>query len=155
MSNELKSQSGLPATSVAVEESALLKGPRLTLGGARNPQDLPKLYARLFNAGDLDALCDLYAPNAVMAMGSEAPARRANLRQALALSIARGVPITVTNRRVLMAGDTAQLLTDWWLQGLDANGQPVAESGRAVDVVQRGPDGCFRYLIDNPAGARL
>lgn len=125
-------------------------------GMARTPQELPGLYARLFNSGDLDGLRALYAPDAVLALGGEeTPARRARLHDALAASLARRVPIKVQNRRVLVAGDTAQLVTDWWIQGTDANHQPVCESGRAVDVVQRGEDGFFYYLVDNPAGAHL
>ncbi|MGH3379467.1 MAG: YybH family protein [Actinoallomurus sp.] len=125
-------------------------------GMARNPQDLPGLYARLFNSWDLDGLRALYAPDAVLALDSgDAPVRRAGLRDALAASLARRVPIKVQNRRVLVAGDTAQLVTDWWIHGTDADRRLVCESGRAVDVVQRGADGFFYYLIDNAAGVGL
>src|SRR4051812_46187782 len=95
-------------------------------GMARDPQDLPELYARLFNSWDLAGLRALYAPDAVLMLGGgRAPVRRAGLSDALAASLARRVPITVQNRRAVVAGDTALLVTDWWMQGTDVNRRPV------------------------------
>lgn len=120
---------------------------------ARVPQDLPSLYAVHFNAGDLPRLCALYTGDAVVTQESGSSARGPGLRDALAANLAPHRSIRVANRRVYVAGDTAELLTDWWLEDLDAHGQTVTESGRAVDVVRRGTDGLWRYLIDNSMGA--
>ncbi|GIJ45547.1 hypothetical protein Val02_24330 [Virgisporangium aliadipatigenens] len=40
---------------------------------------------------------------------------------------------------------------EWALRGSGPRG-PVDLSGTATDVARRGPDGHWRYLIDNPFG---
>jgi ketosteroid isomerase-like protein len=44
-----------------------------------------------------------------------------------------------------VAGDIALLIVGWSIAGLDAQ-------GTATDVARRGPDGRWRYVIDNPYG---
>jgi ketosteroid isomerase-like protein len=49
-------------------------------------------------------------------------------------------------RRVVQAGDTAALLLDWSLT--PAGPSPMGgEHGRGVEVLRRGSDGAWRYLI--------
>lgn len=93
---------------------------------ARTPDELPGLFAEAFNAGDPTAL---YEPGA----------QPAELVGHLALDR----EMTVDVRKVITRGDLALLIVDWRVGD---------ESGTATDVARRGPDGGWRYVIDNPSG---
>ncbi|MFF4615364.1 Cif family virulence factor [Nonomuraea jabiensis] len=51
-----------------------------------------------------------------------------------------GLPIEARPRHAYVAGDIALLIVDWSMRGT------------ATDVVRRGPDGRWHYVIDNPHG---
>ena len=63
-----------------------------------------------------------------------------------------GLPIETRPRHIYVAGDTALLIVDWSITGAARGGHPVALRGTATDVAHRGPDGRWRYVIDNPFG---
>ncbi|GHJ95206.1 hypothetical protein SNE510_47250 [Streptomyces sp. NE5-10] len=67
---------------------------------------------------------------------------------------ALGVPIAVRPRQVYATDDLALLLVDWIIEGTDRAGRPVRVEGTATDVARRGPDGRWRYAVDNPFGLR-
>ncbi|WP_433267457.1 hypothetical protein ACQPZF_01535 [Actinosynnema sp. CS-041913] len=92
---------------------------------AASPEELPVLFAKLFNEGDPAAL---YEP------GAQPPA--------LAGHLALNATMRVTPRKILTNGDLALLIVDWQLGD---------ERGTAVDVARKGPAG-WRYVIDNPSG---
>ncbi|KOX32485.1 hypothetical protein ADK67_07250 [Saccharothrix sp. NRRL B-16348] len=94
---------------------------------ARTPEELPALFAQAFNAGDPSGL---YEPGA----------RPVELEGHLALT----QKMTVVTRKVITRGDLALLIVDWSI------GDDV--TGTATDVARRGPDGGWRYVIDNPSG---
>jgi hypothetical protein len=99
---------------------------------ANTPEDLPRLFAEAFNAGDPTTL---YEPGAQ-------PAE-------LAGHLALGLAMTVTTRKVITRGDLALLIVDWRIGGETGTADAT---GTATDVARRGPDGGWRYVIDNPAG---
>ncbi|MEW1845977.1 hypothetical protein AB0392_49185 [Nonomuraea angiospora] len=51
-----------------------------------------------------------------------------------------------------MAGNIALLIVDRSMRGTARDGSELDMSGTATDVVRRGPDGQWRYVIDNPHG---
>ncbi|GIJ11862.1 hypothetical protein Van01_50760 [Micromonospora andamanensis] len=63
-----------------------------------------------------------------------------------------GLPIDIRPRHVYLADDIALLIVDWTIDGQGADGQQVHLAGTATDVARRGPDGYWRYVIDNPFG---
>ncbi|WP_315975497.1 YybH family protein [Streptomyces nigrescens] len=128
----------------------------------RTAHDVPYVFAARFNAGDPDAVQEMYAPDAVFVPPDGVPATTSEeIRRANAAFLALGLPITVRPRQVRVAGDTALLVVDWELgagegEGGDGGGAHDAVAGpvrgTATDVARRGPDGCWRYLIDSPFG---
>jgi len=113
------------------------------------PADLHQRVESAFNAGDVDALIDLYEPDARMlgedggvASGVDA------IRGVWAGFTALGGQISMATRYVVEAGDLA-LLSNAWTFEMD--GAPVASSITA-EVARRQADGSWRYLIDNPYG---
>lgn len=65
-----------------------------------------------------------------------------------------GVPVSVCPRHVYRSGELALLIIDWVIDGTDREGRAVHVEGTATDVARRGPDGRWRYVIDNPFGTR-
>ena len=58
-------------------------------------------------------------------------------------------------RHVFVAGDVAQIVLDWSIDGTGPDGEHVHLGGSASDVVRRGADGLWRYLIDNNQGTAV
>jgi ketosteroid isomerase-like protein len=121
-------------------------------GRARTPEDLPRLLAEHFNAGDLDALLDLYELGAVLAADNQTQARHGALRDTLASNVSLGVPLSIDHTHVLATSDVALLITDWSIAGVDRHGALHSESGRSADVARADGAGHWHYVIDNPAG---
>lgn len=100
---------------------------------ARIPEELPPLFAQAFNAGDPSGLY-------------EAGAQPAELAGHLALT----QKMTVVTRKVITRNDLALLIVDWRIGDVTGTGTDI--TGTATDVARRGPDGAWRYAIDNPSG---
>lgn len=123
------------------------------VAGAAAPAEVAAAFAQAFNARDLDALLALYPEGSVFVPAPGQPlGSREAVRPALQGFLAIGLPINLSVRHVYEAGDTALLVADWTIRGTGANGRPVDLAGTGTDVVRRGADGRWRYLIDNPFG---
>ncbi len=48
------------------------------------------------------------------------------------------------------SGDIALTGNHWSLTGTDGDGNPIEMSGSSFEVVRCGPDGNWRFAIDNP-----
>ncbi|MCA1655351.1 MAG: nuclear transport factor 2 family protein [Pseudonocardiaceae bacterium] len=99
----------------------------------------PHEFAAAFNTGDLEAVQRLYEPGGIFVASPGQPDTPAGNRRILDL----GQPVEVTPRHVHETGDLALLIVDWTIAEL---------RGTATDVARRGPDGRWRYVIDNPFG---
>lgn len=64
-----------------------------------------------------------------------------------------GVPMTASIRHRYVVGDIALLVIDWVLAGTAVDGTEIDQRGTATDVLRRGADGRWRYVIDNPHGS--
>ncbi|MFJ9605176.1 YybH family protein [Kitasatospora sp. NPDC101176] len=117
-----------------------------------DPAQHPAVFAAAFNTGDPAVLARVYAPGAVFAPAPGAAVTGPELHRASAEFLALGLPISVRTRHTYVAGDTALLVVDWTIEGTAADGTAVHLTGTATDVARRGPDGLWRYLIDNPFG---
>jgi ketosteroid isomerase-like protein len=114
---------------------------------ARTPEDLPLVFERHFNAGDVDGLMrDYYAPSATYApLPGQIVSGPDDVRASIGELVALGHPMSVSVRHVLRSGDVALLVVDWEIPALGLR-------GTATDVARCGPDGVWRCVIDNPHG---
>jgi ketosteroid isomerase-like protein len=80
------------------------------------------------------------------------PVTGADRAAANAQFLGLGLPIHVRPRHVYVADDIALLIVDWSIDGIGPDGGEVHIHGTATDVARRGPDGTWRYIIDNPFG---
>jgi uncharacterized protein (TIGR02246 family) len=120
----------------------------------KTPAQVIERFSERLNAGDLEGTLALYDPDATFAASPDQtvqghPAIAEALQQFLALQPRLDGQI----RKVVESGDTALVINDWRLEGRDPSGAAVEMSGRSADVVQRGADGGWRVLIDDPWGA--
>ncbi|MGH9055111.1 MAG: YybH family protein [Acidimicrobiales bacterium] len=108
---------------------------------AMTPEDIPRLFVQLVEAGDWDGLVTLYEPDAILARGD---GEIVHGNTAIAATFAqgfRGQPLDVSGNElqpVLRAGDLALTSTR------RRDGRVTAE------VAHRQPDGSWRWVIDQP-----
>ncbi|GAA1075796.1 hypothetical protein GCM10009605_10530 [Nocardiopsis composta] len=117
-----------------------------------DPALLIDAAVELFNARDTAGLGLLYHPEAVMVPAPGMPMTGEQRIGALAHLISLGLRMRAEVRQVYRGGDTALLLVEWSLRGDGPGGEPMDMSGTATDVARRGPDGRWRYAVDNPFG---
>lgn len=118
----------------------------------REPDQHPATFARAFNSSSARAVEHVYEPDGVLVAAPGQPVTGAAREAANQRLLDLGPPIEVRPRHAYVAGDIALLIVDWSIRGEGSDGRPVDVSGTATDVARRGPDGHWRYVIDNPFG---
>lgn len=109
-------------------------------------------FLAAFNAGDAAALDDLYEPDSVLVPRAGYPATGQARSAANGYLIGFGVPMHAELRHAYVVGELALLIVDWSVRGTAKDGRAIDFDGTATDVLRRGDDGAWRYVIDNPAG---
>jgi ketosteroid isomerase-like protein len=126
-----------------------MRGETATL--ARSPEEVIALFAARMSAGDVTGALELYEDGASFAPEPGAIlGGRAAIRGALAGFAALEPRMGCAADWVQVAGDTALVLNHWTLNGRGEDGEAVHLTGRSADVMRRGPDGGWRFLIDCP-----
>ena len=121
---------------------------------ARTPEEMPRLWAETFVAGDLDALVALYEADATLvAQPGEVVTGVEAIREVLRAFLATKPSFNLEVRKVLQAGDIALSFADWTLVGTGPDGEPIEMSAQTSDVLRRQADGTWRFAIDNPYGS--
>jgi uncharacterized protein (TIGR02246 family) len=117
------------------------------------PEDTIRRFSALLAEGDLDALIDLYEPDAAFApRPGETVTGRNAIREALRPFLALQPRMTGQIERVLVAGETALVANRWNLTGTQADGTAVQMAGVSADVLRRREDGSWGIAIDDPWG---
>ncbi|HXV20966.1 MAG TPA: nuclear transport factor 2 family protein [Desulfuromonadales bacterium] len=120
---------------------------------ARIPEEVDKLFAQAFSAGDLQALVALYEPDATLVpQQGQTVTGTAAIREALQGFLSLCGEFRIEVKSVIPAGDLALVRSDWSLVGTAPGGCLIDLAGRGVEVVRRQPDGTWLYVIDNPFG---
>ena len=159
-------------TNMSASHSTLLRGARSLAGtclialswivptagaatGLENPREVAQAFERHFNAGDVERLMSLYERGGVLVPApGQAVRGAAGVRESLQRFLDTGMRMSLSVRDAYVAGDMALLLVDWNLRGMAPSGEPVELAGTGTDVVRRGADGSWRYVIDNPFGVQ-
>lgn len=116
-----------------------------------DPAAMNQRYLDAYNARDLDAIMAVYAPGAAAVWEPGKTVTGPAHRAAVADFLKRDPRLSAEVRDCYVAGDTATLVIDWQLE---VPGSPeMTGTGRGLDVLRRGPDGRWRYLITNPFGS--
>jgi ketosteroid isomerase-like protein len=125
-----------------------------TLQKAMTPKMAHELWVAAFNDKDIDQLCVLYAENAVVHNGDEAPhVGPKAICESLKGFLQGANKVTIETGYELRSGDLALLRSIWRIDGTDDEGNPVTTNGSGIEVVQRQADGSWLYVLDHPTGA--
>lgn len=115
-------------------------------------------WAASFNAGDADAVCDLFAADLVSVVRGAPDAGKAVVCARLARALAQdGVRLAyaVEIHEVLISGAIAVVRLDWTMTA-EAEGKTETSVERGMDVFRRDPDGVWRIMrfiaFDEPGG---
>jgi uncharacterized protein (TIGR02246 family) len=121
---------------------------------AFTPQEVIERFRGLLSEGDLEAMLELYEPDAAFSPSpGETVKGLQGIRAALAGFLAMEPEMAGKIEKVLEAGDTALVTNRWTLRGRRPGGEPVELGGVSADVMRRRPDGSWGILIDDPWGA--
>ena len=120
---------------------------------ASKPEDVPLLFTEAFNAGDLESLVALYAPDArLVPQPGQVVIGPTAIRDAFKHFLALKGHVTVEIAYVIQTGDIALLRVQWHLTGTDPDGQPLSMGGNTSEVLRQQVDGTWLYIIDHPYG---
>ena len=121
---------------------------------ASTPEEVPRLWAETFSAGDLDALVALYEEDVILVpQPGEAVTGIDGIREALSAFLAMRPTFNLEVRKVLQTGDIALSFAEWTLSGTGPDGEAIEMAAQTSDVLRRQPDGSWRIVIDNPYGS--
>jgi ketosteroid isomerase-like protein len=116
---------------------------------------VPSLIER-FNSGKVSAMMGLYDSEAVLiADDGRTVTDRAEIAAELERDLSLGLPLEARARHVFVAGDIAEIVVDWSIDGTGPDGEHVHVEGSASDIARRGADGLWRNLIDNRRGTAV
>ena len=120
------------------------------------PEDMATALVERFNSGKVGELLPLYEPEAVLVKPDGRPiVGHTEIGADLESYLSFGLPLEVSARHVFVNGDIALIILDWSIDGTGPDGQQVHFHGSASDVLRRGADGVWRYLIDNNQGTAV
>lgn len=121
----------------------------------RTPEETDRLVEQAISERDIQALLDLFEPEAVFVDPASGAELRGHdqIRNAVAGMLQSSPRIEGGGPpKVWISGDVALVLSRWSMEGLGPEGGSFRQSGTATDVMRRQADGTWRYVIDNPAG---
>lgn len=120
---------------------------------AMSPEQIHREFEQAFNAGDLDALLDLYEPDAalipspgVVAVGLD------QIGPALQGLLDLGGKISLDTKEVVTVGELAYLTNRWSLTGTNPDGTPLQMGAVTAEVARKQDNGSWLYVIDNAIG---
>jgi uncharacterized protein (TIGR02246 family) len=118
------------------------------------PEAVIERFSELLAEGDLEAMMELYEPDAAFApQPGESAHGHEQIRGALEGFLAVKPRMEGTIEKVLRSGDTALVTNSWRLTGTAPDGSPVRMEATSADVLRRRPDGSWGIVIDDPWGA--
>jgi ketosteroid isomerase-like protein len=120
------------------------------------PEGIVATLRERFNSGKVSAMMGMYAPEAVLiAKDGRTITDHTEIAAELERDLKLGLPLEAKARHVFVAGDIAQIVLDWSIDGTGPDGKHVHLGGSASDILRRGADGLWRYIIDNNQGTAV
>jgi uncharacterized protein (TIGR02246 family) len=117
------------------------------------PEDWPHQFTQHLNAGALEAVVALYAPDArFVARSGATVVGRDRIRDVLAGLISAHTRLQSRVIQAVTVGEVALLYTDFQGTTVDASGTTVELRHKAIEVLRRQPDGTWQLIVGDPNG---
>ncbi len=109
-----------------------------------------ELWIQRFKAGDLDALMELYEPDAFVALHGQPAMRGVDaIRTYFESRIGRpGVEFDLEIEEIQIHGDVAHLVSKYWFQLPIENGEMFRDAGRSLLIYKKSPEHGWRIYLD-------
>jgi uncharacterized protein (TIGR02246 family) len=121
--------------------------------GVASPEQMAEVFAERFNARDTKGLMELYAPDAMFTFDGESRAiGHAQIESALTGFLDAELTFSGAYVNLHVQGDVALGRMKYKL--VDEKSR-IVMPGWSTEVMMRGADGKWRFLIDDACGARL
>ncbi|HWG28147.1 nuclear transport factor 2 family protein [Actinospica sp.] len=118
-----------------------------------DPARLPFAFEDALNAGNVDAVLELFSPQATMrTLGHEVLTGTEELREEIVRTVEAKARLTNTARLCLTGDGTALIVVDWTLEATTPDGTRVTPSGTTANLARRFGDGSWRFTVLNPLG---
>src|SRR5215208_6558208 len=118
------------------------------------PEAVIERFSELLAQGGLDAMVELYEPDATFAPQPGAQVTgRAAIRDAVPPAQRTFCMCPVIRGWTARKAASALVANRWSLSGTAPDGSPVELAATSADVLRRRPDGSWGILIDDPWGA--
>ena len=119
---------------------------------ARTPEDCDHLLGEYLGSGSVEDILTLYEADATFVTQDRQPlGGHAALREVMTAFASARPRLSVNLVMVARQGDDlAVIYNDWTLTAVGPDGKTVEQSGRAIEVVRRQPDGTWRFAFDDP-----
>lgn len=119
---------------------------------ATSPEACDRLFGEHVNAGDLEALLELYEPGCSLVRRDGGVARgHMEIRLVFERLLGMRARMRTEIVKVIQSGeDLAMVYNDWHMSAKRPDGEAVEASGKAIEVVRRQPDGTWRFILDDP-----
>ena len=132
----------------------LVSAPADVVPLANTPEEIDRVFSAAISAGDLDTALALYEPEArYVHRGGRTETGHAAIRAILSDLIAGGPTLTCHEISAVESGTTAVVQSRWTFSQRQPDGSTAKHGGRSFEVVRRGADGGWRFVIDMPYGA--
>ncbi len=115
------------------------------------PEQISRRLERYLRTGDVDALRDLYEPEAVFADYDGTARGWPAIRAAHQSFLDEGLTLTLTDSFVLEVDNIALVHWSWTVQQSDGS----STEGTSAEVLRRQADGSWKFVIDNSDGSAL
>ena len=141
---------------VGSEKSSDTPGSQADLQNAarlpNKPEDWPRVFERHLNAGDLDAVLELYESEArFVAPSGEMIVGRDRIREVIAELVQSKTKLTSRVVKAITLDNTTLLYTDFQGQpSMIRENETIELRFKAIELLRRQPDGTWKFIVGDP-----
>jgi uncharacterized protein (TIGR02246 family) len=117
-----------------------------------SPGDMIRAFSTRLNAGDLEGVAELYAPDAIYVQRSGESHGSKEIRQALHRLLQLRPSMSGRPVRIMRTSDCALVFNRWSFRGVRADGTDVEHAGLSLLVLRQTEPDRWRILLDDPWG---